>query len=196
MRFGARVSAGVGAVLLLAGCAEATPRAAVSPTTQPVTATVQTMAPKSSTPSATVVKPAAKPAAPNLCAGNKQSQLVLVSVAKQHVWLCTGSRQVYQSPVTTGIPTDDLHTPTGTYQIQSKQTDQTLTVLGGAQYHVRYWIPFDTPLFGFHDSSWQSFPYGSQKYRTDGSHGCVRLPLAAIAWLYRWVAVGATVTIR
>ena len=48
--------------------------------------------------------------------------------------------------------------------------------------------PFDAPLFGFHDSSWQKFPYGSPKYRTHGSHGCVHMPLRAIAWFYNWVA--------
>ena len=45
---------------------------------------------------------------------------------------------------------------------------------------MKYWIPFDAPLFGFHDSSWQKMPYGSQKYRTKGSHGCIHMPLAAI----------------
>ena len=53
---------------------------------------------------------------------------------------------------------------------------------------MKYWIPFDAPLFGFHDSSWQKFPYGSPKYKTDGSHGCVHMPVKAIAFLYRWVA--------
>jgi lipoprotein-anchoring transpeptidase ErfK/SrfK len=63
-----------------------------------------------------------------------------------------------------------------------------LTLNTGATYPVRYWIPFDAPLFGFHDSSWQRFPYGSPKYQTDGSHGCIHMPLRAIAWFYRWVA--------
>ena len=61
---------------------------------------------------------------------------------------------------------------------------------------MKYWIPFDAPLFGFHDSSWQTFPYGSQQYRTDGSHGCVHMPLADIAFLYEWANVGATVVIH
>ena len=47
-----------------------------------------------------------------------------------------------------------------------------LTLITGEQYTVKYWIPFDAPLFGFHDSSWQKFPYGSPKYRT---HGVARL---------------------
>jgi lipoprotein-anchoring transpeptidase ErfK/SrfK len=79
-------------------------------------------------------------------------------------------------------------TPTGNYWIQGRNRNTTLTLNTGATYAVKYWIPFDAPLFGFHDSSWQKFPYGSPKYKTDGSHGCVHMPLAAIAFLYRWSA--------
>ena len=55
--------------------------------------------------------------------------------------------------------------------------------------------PYDD-IYGFHDSAWQTIPYGSTKYHTDGSHGCVHLPIAAMKWLYNWAAVGAAVTIR
>ena len=70
-----------------------------------------------------------------------------------------------------------------------------LTLNTGATYDVKYWIPFDAPLFGFHDSSWQDFPYGSAKYKTDGSHGCIHMPLKAIAFLYDWADIGADVDI-
>ncbi|HET7741287.1 MAG TPA: L,D-transpeptidase, partial [Mycobacterium sp.] len=141
-------------------------------------------------------KPKPKPR-PNHCAGNTLSQLVLVSVSQQHVWMCAGTRTVYESAVTTGavdLPYDE--TPTGTFVIQAKETDRTLTLLSGAQYQVKYWIPFDAPLFGFHDAQWQDIPFGSQKYRTKGSHGCVHMPLKAMAFLYHWGQIGATVTIR
>ena len=39
-------------------------------------------------------------------------------------------------------------------------------------------------------------PYGGAQYRTDGSHGCVHMPLAQIAFLYRWAPIGTPVTIR
>jgi lipoprotein-anchoring transpeptidase ErfK/SrfK len=70
-----------------------------------------------------------------------------------------------------------------------------LTLNTGAAYDVKYWIPFDGPLFGFHDSSWQDFPYGSDRYRTAGSHGCVHMPLAAIRYLYNWADIGTPVRI-
>ncbi|MDQ2751346.1 MAG: L,D-transpeptidase [Pseudonocardiales bacterium] len=141
-------------------------------------------------------KPAPKPK-PNACAANTARQQVLVSVAEQHLWMCAASHLVYDAAVTTGavdLPYDS--TPTGSYQIQAKETDRTLTLISGDQYQVNYWIPFDAPLFGFHDSSWQSFPYGSPRYRTEGSHGCIHTPLAAMKFLYGWADIGAVVTIR
>jgi L,D-transpeptidase catalytic domain len=148
------------------------------------------------TPRTTAHAPKLKPK-PNACARNAAAQLVLVSVTKQHLWMCARSHLVYSAAVTTGaVDLPDDSTPTGTYRIQGKTRDTTLTLLSGATYAVRYWIPFDGPLFGFHDSSWQHFPYGSTRYRTEGSHGCVHAPLAAMKVLYDWAAVGATVTIK
>lgn len=189
---------GVLAAAVLAGCGadlahNRTTPSRTAPTTAP--AEVVAAAPRMTAP-APVPKAIPKPK-PNACAGNAAPQLVLVSVAKQHLWMCATSHLVYNAAVTTGavdLPYDS--TPTGTYQIQAKETDRTLTLLSGDQYQVNYWIPFDAPLFGFHDSSWQNFPYGSARYRTEGSHGCVHTPLAAMKFLYSWANIGATVTIR
>jgi lipoprotein-anchoring transpeptidase ErfK/SrfK len=144
-----------------------------------------------------VPKPRPKPKPPNACAANAAAKLVLVSITHQHLWMCAGPRVAYNSPVTTGaVALPYASTPTGTYQIQPKITNTTLTLLDGEGFAVKYWIPFDGPLFGFHDSSWQKFPYGSAQYRTEGSHGCIHTPLAAIAFLYHWAAVGTSVVIR
>jgi lipoprotein-anchoring transpeptidase ErfK/SrfK len=56
-------------------------------------------------------------------------------------------------------------------------------------------MPFDGP-YGFHDAPWQTFPFGSPDYATQGSHGCVHLPENEAAWVYNWAPVGTTVTIR
>jgi lipoprotein-anchoring transpeptidase ErfK/SrfK len=124
----------------------------------------------------------------NHCAHNRAAQKVIVSIKAQHLWMCARHRLVRQTPVTTGMVGQWTNTPTGNYRIQGRNRDTTLTLNTGATYAVKYWIPFDAPLFGFHDSSWQKFPYGSPKYKTDGSHGCVHMPLKSIAFLYRWVA--------
>ena len=110
--------------------------------------------------------------------------------------MCTAATIAHQTPITSGMVGQYTHTPTGHYRVQALDRDQTLTLMDGQQYQVKYWIPFDAPLFGFHDSPWQHMPYGSQRYRTKGSHGCVHMPLAAIRFLYDWAQVGTTVSIR
>jgi len=128
-----------------------------------------------------------------------QSEIV-VSLSKQHLWACSGARQTYETVVTTGAyQIDSDATPTGTWQISAKQTDRYLNgsdAHGSWHDHVDYWMPFDGDI-GFHDASWQTFPFGDQKrYATDGSHGCVHLPTKAAAWLYGWASIGTTVTIQ
>jgi len=137
--------------------------------------------------------------AQNQCAGNTAGQLVIVSIGQQHMWACKDNQQVYETAVTTGASVYGDGTPTGTWQIQGKQTNRYLTgsdSRGSWNDFVKYWIPYNGD-FGFHDSSWQTFPYGDlTKYQTDGSHGCVHMPLAAMAWLYNWAPIGTTVTIE
>jgi lipoprotein-anchoring transpeptidase ErfK/SrfK len=131
------------------------------------------------------------------CAHNTAAQRVIVDISAQHSWFCTRSHTVYQTAVTTGavdLPYDS--TPLGSYRIQARNRHTTLTLASGAAYQVAYWIPFDGPLFGFHDASWQGIPFGSAEYRTKGSHGCVHMPLAAMKYLYDWAPVGTPVTVR
>jgi lipoprotein-anchoring transpeptidase ErfK/SrfK len=139
--------------------------------------------------------PVATKAVVNMCATNTHAQFVLVDIAQQHAWMCAGTKQVYNTPVTTGATVNGDDTPTGTWRVQGKQGARYLTVRGGASYHVNYWMPYDGD-YGFHDAAWQTFPEGTSQYHTDGSHGCVHLPMAAMAWLYRWAQVGTTVTVR
>ena len=130
------------------------------------------------------------------CSGNTRDQFVKVSLRSQHMWLCHGSTTVLATAITSGassLPYDS--TPTGTFHVQGRDRNTVLTLNTGKQYDVKYWIPFSAPLFGFHDSSWQDFPYGSSKYKTQGSHGCVHMPLSAIAFFYHWVHVGTRVQI-
>lgn len=161
---------------------------AARPASPPTTATAPTTAP-TATPAPT--------GPPSPCAKNKTRQLVLVKVREQHVWMCARRAIVYSSAVTTGaVDVPYARTPTGTFTVQGKERNRVLTLLSGEQYSVHYWIPFDAPLFGFHDSAWQKMPYGSQKYRTKGSHGCIHMPLPAMKFLYRWADVGASVAVK
>jgi lipoprotein-anchoring transpeptidase ErfK/SrfK len=133
----------------------------------------------------------------NACATNTLAQLVKVSLHQQRLWMCAHTTTVYSTPITSGITTiADDRTPTGNFEIQGRNRNTTLTLNTGKEYAVKYWIPFSAPLYGFHDASWQRFAYGSPLYRTQGSHGCIHMPLKAIAYLYHWVHVGTAVQIR
>jgi lipoprotein-anchoring transpeptidase ErfK/SrfK len=143
--------------------------------------------------SAAAAASAASTAQESVCASNAKPEFILVSLSQQHAWMCSGQQLVQQSVVTTGETDNGDQTPTGTWAVYSRQTDRTLTGPGYAD-HVKYWVPFNGD-FGFHDASWQTMPFGSQGYHTQGSHGCVHLPTAMMAWFYNWVDVGATVTV-
>ncbi len=78
--------------------------------------------------------------------------------------------------------------------MQDKQTNRYLVGPGYRDF-VRYWMPFDGD-FGFHDSSWQTFPYGSPGYKANGSHGCIHLPLPEMRWFFNWSDTNTTVTIQ
>lgn len=140
----------------------------------------------------TTVPAAATLASP--CRHNQRRQLVVVSIARQHAWACDGDRTVLSTPVTTGARGDK--TPRGSFAVQGIIRNTTLTTSGGASYHVRYWIPFHLGIWGFHDASWQTMPFGSGRYLTGGSHGCVHLPTKAMHQLFDWIHYGTTVRIR
>jgi hypothetical protein len=119
---------------------------------------------------------------------------VVIDLGTQFAKLCKGSQQVLTTPITSGATALGDATPTGTWRLQAKQRDTYLYPAAGGAYFVHYWMPYDG-VYGMHDSSWQKFPYGSPKYRTRGSHGCVHFPKAAIKWMYAWARVGTTVRI-
>lgn len=133
-----------------------------------------------------------------------QDKTIIVSISKQRLWACNGSIEVKKSPVTTGMTVVrngvNDKTPTGTWTLQAKYRDLHLRgtdANGSWDDPVKYWMPFDQAEgIGFHDASWQTFPFGSSQYHTDGSHGCVHLPTEFISWLYDWSSIGTTVIVQ
>jgi hypothetical protein len=192
MRYqGRAVAAAAALAVLLGGCATRTsgrPQAAPAPPTTPVATHVPSVAPVAP------VAPVHRVVTP--CTRNHKPKWVFVSIRRQHMWMCAGRKVAYETPITSGMVGQYTNTPTGRFVIQGRTRNTWLTLIDGSSYAVKYWIPFDGPLFGFHDSSWQHFAYGSPKYRTQGSHGCVHMPLAAIRFLYRWGDTGTPVRIR
>ena len=67
---------------------------------------------------------------------------------------------------------------------------QSPDVLSGPGYDspVEYWMAFNGNI-SLHDASWRS-EFGSDIYKSNGSHGCVNLPTDAAGLIYETVDIG------
>lgn len=169
---------------------------------KPVPAKPVQSAPPPATPQVTSTPVQVARVTPTTCLQNQGGKLLLISLSQQHLWACDASTTANESAITSGKTEItngiDDETPTGTWAIYSKQTNIHLRgsdANGSWDDPVDYWMPFDGSI-GFHDASWQTFPYGSDQYKTDGSHGCIHLPADIAAWVYSWAPLGTTVTIE
>ena len=125
---------------------------------------------------------------------HKGKTYVLVDISDQKMYVYVDGWKEYTSDVVTGD--GGTLTPTGTYYMNSyRQKD---TYLTGPTWndHVDYWMPFIDNMYGFHDASWRHGKFGGDIYLTDGSHGCVNLPDAAAAKLWKLAPPGTKVIIR
>ena len=118
-----------------------------------------------------------------------------VNLSEQTVTLYENGRVVMQSPCVTGLNTSARRTPAGTYHIYAKQRNRTLVGANNAyRSFVNYWMPFNGSI-GLHDATWRS-SFGGTIWKSNGSHGCVNLPLAFAKSLYAAVSVGETVVVH
>ena len=122
---------------------------------------------------------------------SEDKSYVEVNISTQTLNYYENGVVVLSSPVVTGA--DDT-TPTGEFYIVNKAQD---IILYGDDYEtpVEYWIAFLGSSYGFHDASWRS-EFGYDIYTYDGSHGCVNMPLEAVAELYDLVEIGMPVFIE
>ena len=112
---------------------------------------------------------------------------VEVNLTLQHVYVYKDGEMVFDTDCVSGKISGNHGTHTGVYPIAYKQTDATLK---GDNYesHVNYWMPFNMGE-GLHDATWRS-KFGGTIYKTNGSHGCVNLPLSAAEKIYNIVEAG------
>ena len=111
-----------------------------------------------------------------------------VDLTNQKMYFIKDGEVVMSSDVVTGRPTPDRVTPPGVYDLTYKTRNAVLRgerdENGEPEYEtpVAYWMPFNGGI-GFHDATWQS-SFGGTRYKTNGSHGCVNMPLAKAKELY------------
>ena len=130
------------------------------------------------------------------------SPYVIVVKSEQMLYYYTSNNKLsMKTSVVTGkwYPKDH-DTPTGTYRLRAKQTDQTLRGLeddGKTKYesHVSYWMPFIGNSYGLHDATWRG-SFGGTIYKYSGSHGCVNMPYSKAKELYSKIKVNTIVRIQ
>lgn len=138
-----------------------------------------------------------------------QGKEILISIAKQWMYVYENGKAVYNSPITTGQPA--LPTPTGTYHVFAKLSPTTFYSPWpyGSPYwyppsHINYALEWREGGYFLHDSWWRStFGPGTNVWHKDpvygwltGTHGCVTMPLKTAAWLYNWAPIGTLVQIN
>lgn len=120
------------------------------------------------------------------------STYIEVDMGAQHMWCYKNGTLVVDTDVVTGNISRNYNTPAIVAAIQYKTRD---AVLKGENYRtpVSYWMPF-YGNYGIHDAYWRS-EFGGEVYLTNGSHGCVNTPPAAMAQVYANMDTGTPVVL-
>ncbi|MDO4344922.1 MAG: L,D-transpeptidase family protein [Eubacteriales bacterium] len=123
---------------------------------------------------------------------------VEVDLSAQYLWFYKDGSLVVESPIISGLPTEDRATHTGVFTIPYKASPFNLVGQGGGpgeswDVEVEYWMPFDDGQ-GLHDATWQS-AFGGNTYMYAGSHGCINLPLDVAAVIYNYMEENVAILI-
>ena len=114
---------------------------------------------------------------------------VEVDLNTQQLWLYRDGQLITNTGIVSGLPTPERETYRGAYFIAYKESPANLTSEeNGYDVQVQYWMPFVYGQ-GLHDATWQS-SFGGDRYKTNGSHGCVNLPKDQAALIFEYVDAG------
>ena len=136
--------------------------------------------------------PAPTPGAPG--------KLIVVSLATQSLTAYDNGRVVATTVVATGRPA--LPTLTGTFHIKAKYAPYQFvspwpksSPYWYASAWVKYAMLYDDGGYFIHDAPWRTV-WGPGANQTNGTHGCVNVPLNTMGFLYKWAPVGTTVVVQ
>ena len=115
-----------------------------------------------------------------------------VDMGAQHMWAYKDGALLIDTDVVTGNISRNYGTPSMVAAIQYKDRN---AVLRGDNYAtpVKYWMPF-YGNYGIHDASWIR-EFGGTVYLTNGSHGCVNTPPAAMKVIFENMDSGTPVVL-
>jgi lipoprotein-anchoring transpeptidase ErfK/SrfK len=173
------------------------PTASQSPTCTPSQSPLPSASPSPSvapSPSPSLV-PSPSPAPSSVPA----THLIQIVVSKQHLWAYEGQTVIVSTDVATGRP--DLPTVIGHFHVLAKYSPYLFVSpwpKGSPYYYdptwVQYAMLFAAGGYFIHDAAWQR-NWGPGANIRSGSHGCVNVPPASMALLYRWARVGDDVIV-
>ena len=115
-----------------------------------------------------------------------------VDMGAQHMWAYKDGALLIDTDVVTGNISRNYGTPSMVAAIQYKDRN---AVLRGDNYAtpVKYWMPF-YGNYGIHDASWRR-EFGGTVYLTNGPHGCVNTPPAAMKVIFENMDSGTPVVL-
>lgn len=116
-----------------------------------------------------------------------------IDLTNQHVYFYKNGNLLVDGSCVTGNVSAGHTTPPGVFKLTYKQKNATLRGVGYAT-PVAYWMPFNGGI-GLHDATWRS-SFGGQIYKTNGSHGCINLPLNVARTIYENLDSETTIICR
>ena len=120
---------------------------------------------------------------------------VEVSLDQQKLWCYKDYELIVATDVVTGQPTGDRETARGIFAIDAKKSPATLGRMDVQGYSspVSWWCPFNGGQ-GLHDAPWRG-AFGGNIYLSNGSHGCVNIPVDRMEDIYNAVSIGTAVVV-
>lgn len=118
------------------------------------------------------------------------STYIEVDMTDQKMYYYVDGVLTIDTPIVTGNTSRRMGTPSGVNFVYAKQKNR---ILRGENYasHVDFWMPVKGNI-GIHDAAWRG-KFGGTIYQTNGSHGCINTPRAAMEQLFDMAEVGTPV---
>ena len=122
-------------------------------------------------------------------------KIIVVNLAQQNLKTLEAGQIKIDTKITSGKKTFD--TPVGARTVINKAKNIRLKApsprFGDYDLPVKYWVGIGNG-YGFHDASWRA-SFGGEDFVSNGSHGCINMPLEAVKSLYDWADIGTEVYI-
>ncbi len=126
--------------------------------------------------------------------GTLTDTAVVIDISAQTLTVYSGNKIVLTSPIVSGKDNEERHSDLGIFTVKYKEKDTYLTDGSTYNSHVDYWMPYNGGE-GMHDAQWRS-RFGGDIYKTNGSHGCINLPLEKAAELYNTIHTNDNVLVK